>query len=438
MLAADATPPPTADPVVGDIERFLADAIQQLTPAVTAREQVGPGSTRRILPSLLLWASLLVCVLHGFSHQRSLWRLLTQRGLWGHPPLPLSDEAIDKRLGSGGTAVLEQLFAQISALLRERLAPFTQTTLAPFATEVYALDETTLDQVARWLPALRDVPPGNRTLLPGKLAALFDLRRQQWVRVEHQPNPDQNEKVAARRMVAGLARGCLLLADLGYFGFAWLDWLTDQGLWWVSRLRAKTAYTVAHTFYHQGDSRDALVWLGAYRADRGKHLVRLVEFSVGSAHYRYVTNVLDPLQLPMGDLARLYARRWDIELAFKLAKVPLQLGLLWSARPAVLVQQVWAVLILSQILQGLRLEIAGRADVDPFEVSLPLLVAYLPFFASFGGDPLRAFLEDGRRVGFIRPSRRMQIQAPVIPASAYVWPPPDLRTERTPRYAGKQ
>jgi hypothetical protein len=428
---------PVDDPVVGDIERFLEDAIGQLSPAISAREQTGPGSTRRILPSMLLWAGLLVCVLHGFQQQRSLWRLLTQRGLWGHPPLPLSDEAVYKRLGHGGTAVLEHLFTQISAVLRDRLAPYAQTALAPFATAVYALDETTLDQVARLLPALRGTPAGDRSLLPGKLAALFDLRRQQWTRIEHQPNPEQNEKVAARRLVAGLARGSLLLADLGYFGFAWFDWLSEQGYWWVSRLRAKTSYTVAHTFYHQGDTRDALVWLGAYRADRTKHLVRLVEFSVGAAHYRYVTNVLDPHVLPMGDIARLYARRWDIELAFKLAKVQLKLGLLWAARPTVILQQVWAVLIIAQVLQALRLEIAGRVGVDPFEVSLPLLIEYLPFFASFGGDPMRAFLEDGRRVGFIRPSKRTQIQAPVIPVAAYVLPPPDLVGERTPRYAGK-
>lgn len=437
MPAADCLSLPDA-PVVGDIERFLHDAIGQLAPTLAAREQTGPGATRRILPSMLLWAGLLVCVLHGFSHQRTLWRLLTQRGLWGHPPLPLSDEAVYKRLGHASTAVLEHLFAQISALLRDRLAPYAQQTLAPFASAVFVLDETTLDQVARWLPALRGVPAGSHALLPGKLAGLFDVRRQQWVRVAHHANPDQNEKVAARAMLDGVAPNSLILADLGYFGFAWFDWLTERGVWWVSRLRAKTSYTVAHVAYHQGQTLDALVWLGAYRADRSKHLVRLVEFDVGSAHYRYLTNVLESRRLPMAEIARLYARRWDIELAFKLAKVQLGLGLLWAARPTVVLQQVWAVLIIAQIVQALRLEIAGRAGVDPFEVSLPLLVEYLPFFASFGDDPLRAFLADGRRVGFIRPSRRLQVQTPVIAAAAYALPPPDLVTERAARYAGKR
>lgn len=434
-------PPPASDDterVVGEVETFLRETMDLLDPVLREREQTGPGHTTRVLPALLLWAGLLVCVLHGFSNQLALWRLLSRYGLWGHPPLPLSDQAVYKRLGTGGTAVLERLFAQISAILAERLAPYRQTTLAPFATEVLALDETTLDHVARLLPALRGLAPGDRRLLPGKLTGLFDLRRQQWRRVEHQPNPVQNEKVAARRMLDGLAAGCLLLADLGYFGFAWFDELTDRGLWWVSRLRAGTSYTVAHVAYRRGETLDALVWLGAYRADRTKHLVRLVQFQVGAKTYRYLTNVLDPTVLPMADLARLYARRWDIELAFKTAKVHLHLGLLWAAREIVVLQQVWAVLCIAQVLQGLRLEIAGQAGVDPFDVSLPLLIEYLPFFASFGDDPLRAFVEDGQRLRFIRPSSRTRIQAPVIPREALAAPPPDLVRERTPRYAGKQ
>jgi hypothetical protein len=439
-LLPDVPPATTEDRerVIGEIESFLREAMGRLEPILRAREQAGPGHTTRILPALLLWAGLLVCVLQGCSNQLALWRLLSWRGLWGHPPLPLSDQAVYKRLGTGGTAVLERLFAQISAVLAQRLAPYQQRQLAPFATEVLALDETHLDHVARLLPALRGLPPGDRRLLPGQLTGLFDLRRQQWRRVEHQANPSQNEKVAARRMLDGLAAGCLILADLGYFGFAWFDDLTDRGLWWVSRLRAGTSYTVAHCFYHRGATLDALVWLGAYRADRAKHLVRLVQFQVGAKTYRYLTNVTDPAQLPMADVARLYARRWDIELAFKTAKVHLHLGLLWAAREVVLLQQVWAVLIIAQILQALRLEIAGQAGVDPFDVSLPLLIEYLPFFARFGDDPLRTFVEDGQRLRFIRPSSRTRIQAPTIPPNGYALPPPELLWQRTPRYAGKQ
>jgi len=234
-----------------------------------------------------------------------------------------------------------------------------------------------------------------------------------------------------------LAAGSLILADLGYFGFAWFDWLTEQGFWWVSRLRAKTSYTVAHVIYHHGETLDALVWLGAYRADRTKHPVRLVRFQAHHATHSYLTNVLDPQLLSLRTIAQLYARRWDIELAFKTIKREVGLHLLWSAKPLVILHQVWAVLLIAQILQALRLEIAARADVDPFEVSLPLLIQYLPQYAQEGVDPLAAFVADGRRLGFIRPSSRTQVQAPHIPLAQLIPRPPDLLAERVPRYAHK-
>ena len=88
---------------------------------------------------------------------------------------------------------------------------------------------------------LRDVPPGDARLLPGKLAGVFDVRRQLWRRLEYVVDPHQNQKVLARELVAELPRHSLLLFDLGYFAFPWFDDLTDDGVLWVSRLRDKTS-----------------------------------------------------------------------------------------------------------------------------------------------------------------------------------------------------
>jgi len=279
--------------VLGDVETFLQTALSQLEPDFAERRRTGPGRPR-VLPTLCLWASLLVCVLRGMSSQLALWRLISQRGFWSYPRFAVTDQAIYKRLAQAGTAPLEQLFAQISALLAARLAPYALGDLAPFATEVVALDEMTLDQVARFLPTLRNVPAGDRQLLPGKLAGSFDLRRQQWRHVQHVTDSLQNDKVAARDLVADLPAASLILADLGYFAFAWFDELTAAGQYWISRLRQKTSYQVLHVYYQQGDVFDAVIYLGAYRADRASHAVRLVRFQVGTTRFAYITNVLDP------------------------------------------------------------------------------------------------------------------------------------------------
>lgn len=227
------------------------------------------------------------------------------------------------------------------------------------------------------------------------------------------------------------------MADLGYFGFPWFDWLTDHSYFWVSRLRAKTSYQVTHTFYQDGAVFDGLVWLGRWRADRSAHAVRLVSFRHHGTVRQYLTNVLDPRQFPLHAIAQLYARRWDIELAILLVKRHLGLHLLWSGKPVIVQQQVWAVLIIAQVLQALRLLIAREAHCDPFEVSLPLLVEYLPRYAAEGQDPLRVFVEQGRALRFIRPSRRTTIRAPVIPEAELISLSSDTPLWRTPRYAGK-
>ena len=99
-------------------------------------------------------------------------------------------------------------------------------------------------------------------LLPGKLAGLYDVRLQLWRRIDSVANALQNSKVHARAMLEGLAQGTLVLFDLGYFGFEWLDELTLRKLWWVSRLREKTSYTIIHTYYQSEDVFDGLVMLG--------------------------------------------------------------------------------------------------------------------------------------------------------------------------------
>lgn len=420
---------------LNEIEAFLQDIIVQLEPL--SDDHDGPGRPR-ILPAMCLWAGMLVCVLRGYTSQQALWRLLSLEGLWYYPRFEVSDQAVYKRLAQGGLAALEQIFKQVSAILHQRLAPYEQHTLAPFAKGVVAIDETTLDPVARMLPALRELPNGDKQLLPGKLAGIFDVRLQQWQHVIHVPDPVQNEKVVARALLAEVEPGTLVLADMGYFGFQWFDELTDGGYWWISRLRKSTSYEVIHTYYDDGTTFDGLIWLGAYRADKAAHAVRLVTFHHGQQAHRYITNVREPQTLNMKEIANLYARRWDIELAIKTVKRHLKLHLLWSSKTEVIVQQVWAVLIIAQILQALQMEIAGQAHVDPYDVSLALLVEYIPIWIRDGRDPIKLIVEHGARTGFIRPSSRIRIRAPELRPEEMAALPQGTVLLRKPRYAQRK
>ena len=366
-------------PRLDAIEATLAELIPRLSPAPN------PHGRPEILPGALLWTAMLVCIARKTGSQQAIWRLLSQSGLWTFPQVPISAEAVRIRLERSGPAIMQDLFTQVTAELDGAVA--ADADLAPFAAGVYAIDESTLDGIARTLPTLRGVPAGDDRLLPGKLITAFDVRTQQFHTVQTTALPRQNEKVAARDVVATLPQDSLILADLGYFSFPWFDDLTDAGYWYVSKLREKTSTTTVHVLAAQGTVRDELVWLGAYRADRAKHLVRRIQVPVGPRTHVYLTNVLDPAQLSIADVVRLYARRWDIELAFKTVKRDLGLHLLWSAKWELILTQSWGVLLIAQIATALRAAIARRAGIDVFDVSLTLLLRDLPYLLRDGeGD----------------------------------------------------
>lgn len=419
-------------PTIDRIEQFLQEMIDKLEP--NHREPVGRGRPR-ILPAMCLWAGVLVCVLRGWNSQLEIWRLLHEKQLWDYPRFPITDQAVYKRLEQGGEGPLKSLFEQVSRVLKEYLQPYAQN-LVEFASEVVAIDATTLDKVLRHLPLLRTKERGDPSLLAGKLMGVYDIRLQQWRHVEYVENPNENERVRAPLLLEHIQREALILMDRGFLSFAWFDQLTEEGYHWITRLAKNTSYKVVHTYYQREDTFDGLIQLGAYRADRARYIVRLVSFRVGENSYQYITNVNSPHLLSLHDIAVLYARRWDIEMAFKLIKRELGLHLFWSGKPVVILQQIWAVLLISQIWHGIQLEIAGKAGVDPFDVSLTLLVKHIPAWSDV--DFIALAVEGGRDVGFIRPSRRIRIRTPEIDLSDYLPLPPSIPLMTIPRYAHRR
>jgi hypothetical protein len=389
------------------------------------------------LPQLYL--ALLLGVLRQTPHLSTIWRRLYLEEIGTFAPVQVTYEAVRKRLLSAGTTALQQLFA----LVCQGLARWSQAqhpsalSLAPFATQVVALDESTFDRLRRLTTDLRDLPKGDPHLLPGKLAGLFDLRLQRWVRVQFRADVLASCNTGLLLLLEGLAPGSLILADLGYFSFAWFDYLTGQGYWWVSRCKEGVSYELKEVLAYDDHTGllDAIIWLGTYRADRAAYPVRLVSFCFHGTQYRYLTNVLSPTQLSLHDIAQLYARRWDIELAFKLLKCELGLHLWWGARPELVLIQLWIALILAQLLHALQVQIALQAEVDPFDVSLHVLVEVLTMRPAGPTPLIERLVQDGRALGLIRPSSRLRVVVPEIEPHMLCPPPARTNLVRHARYA---
>jgi len=419
-------------PSLQQVEEYVLHQSQALVPVGRRR---GKPAT---LTALHLCLGIVLCGLEGFGSQLKLWRRFCLEPIGPFAPVCVVDQAVYNRLARAAGA-MRAFFEQVSGWMGEQLVGLEDRTLAPWATQVLALDESTLDAVGRWLPELRQVLLGDPRLLAGRISALFDLRRQQWVRVEVWQEAVANCKQQARLLLEGLQAGTLLLFDRGYLSFPWFDELTDRGLWWISRYANHASMQVRHILYQGDGVLDAIVWLLIYRADRARHPVRLVQFYHRGRLHQYLTNVLDPQQLSLADIARLYARRWDIELAFCVLKEHLQVSQLWSAKWEVVQVQIWCALLLAQVFHGLQVQLAAQEGVDPFDVSIDLLVEVVPRLLQRGIAPLPFLGRVGREVGLIRPSTRIQVQVPFVDATWITPAPPEaLQPRDTVRYAQRK
>ena len=413
----------------------LPSSAGELAQAAPER-RAGRGRPLELQPTHL-WLGLLWAVLEGVAGYRALARFLAIHTLGRFAPVSLTDSALVQRLQQAGYEPLQTLFDQLGSWLQAWLSP-PACELAPFASHIIALDETKLDAVVRHLPWQRQHRLGDPVLLAGKLAALFDIRAQRWLRVQYVADALRNCKLEALALVADLPWHSLLLFDLGYFSFPWFDYLTERGFYWISRYREKTCYQLLHVYYQQGVILDAIVWLGSDHGARAGRAVRLVRFGDGQHLRMYLTNVRDPLLLPMSDIARLYARRWDIELAFLTIKELFGLHHWWSSQRPLILQQIAVVLLLAQLVQALRLHIAAQANCDPFDVSLPLLVEQLPHLLRARLNPVAWVLTYGKQQHVLRPSSRYHVVAPCIPPEQIIPLPADLVLTRKARYVTYQ
>lgn len=438
-------------PCPSPVDVVEAQLFQWLEGLPEPQRPPGPGRLP-VVPAMLLWTGLLVCLLRGFSSQLDVWRKITTHGLWRYPRVEVSDMAIYQRLARTSPATLAAFFTQLSTALTTHLDGRCAVPWAAFAAGIYALDQSVLDPACAKLKLFRGVPKGDHRLLPGVLGCVFDLRRQLWTRVEFSPDAMRNEKPSAPGLVEGLPPGSLLLFDLGYFSFCWIDHLIHAGFHLVCRVPTHVSWVETHVVCEVQTARvrlrETLIYLGAgteAHHSQGAFPLRLLEVtqrrragvdSPEDRTWRYVTNVLDPRVLPAWEAVSLYARRWDIETAFGLCKTHLKLHLIWSAQQNAVLHQVYATLLLSQVVSALRFEIADRAGADLREVSVELLLRWLPEFAAAGEDPVAAFVREGRRLGFLRPFRGVEREVPRPEPTDYDLPslPPPQRPARYPRH----
>jgi hypothetical protein len=295
--------------------------------------------------------------------------------------VPVSDSAFYKRLEVMPADLFRAVLQEVTAVVNGRgLERKGIRELVPWADAIYTVDDTTLDAFARKTAALQKHAKGAMETLAGRLSCAVDLCTGLIAEVLYDPNAATNEKPHFGLLLESLGSRKLFVFDLGYFSFPLFDRLTEGGNFFVTRLRKGTSYEVIARGHATDHYRESLIYLGKHRADRAAHPVRLVELLIGTEWHQYLTNVLDPGQLPAAAVWRLYCERWGIESIFAVLKQTLKLAFIHPCHTNGVLAQIWSTLTVYQVLQDLRLRagVAHKCGCD--KISWYNLVARIEWY----------------------------------------------------------
>jgi hypothetical protein len=413
LLRDHARPRHAPAPTDAQLDARLTEIVQPATYAVVEQYRQ-LGLRERVLTLPVMVCLLLTLVWRQVPGVRPLARLLARDHLLWTPPLRVSQQALNLRLRTLPPVLFEQVVHTILPQLGERarartrpLPPVIRRTQASFP-QVWAVDATTLEALFKKVGLLTDIP---QTVLGGKLLGILDVGTRLPVHLVSQEDATVNERRLLAQVHAQLPSGVLLLLDKGFFGFDFFDWCTEHGVGFVIPDRATTAVKRHLVVHREGALRDERIELGVYRSNPCRHPVRRITLPVGSTQYRYLTNVLDPTQLPASEVVELYRLRWRIEEAFLLTKRLLGLSYLWTGAANGIALQIWVTWLLYAILVDLADEVADTLQLPLDRISLEMVYRGVFFYvgAASQGMPLDpvAYLAhpDQRDLGIIKRPR---------------------------------
>ena len=156
----------------------------------------------------------------------------------------------------------------------------------------------------------------------------------------------ENDMVQGRRF--DFPKGSIVAFDKGYVDYQWFKSLTDKGVSFVTRLRAKAVYNVLERralVQGSGVSSDQIIQLSsAHALKRGAPKLRRIGYRDPETgkFYQFLTN---NFKLSAGTIAAIYKDRWQVELFFKAIKQNLKIKSFVGTSKNAVLTQLWIAMI---------------------------------------------------------------------------------------------
>lgn len=154
-------------------------------------------------------------------------------------------------------------------------------------------------------------------------------------------------------------KGSVLVFDKGYNDYGWHNQLTDQGIYWVTRIRGNARYRVLERRSinrSQGVTSDQIIEFTSLRSSlKNLKPVRRIGYRDADTgkHYVFTTNRFD---WPASTIAEIYKQRWQVELFFKWIKQNLKIKAFMGNTDNAVMTQVMIALCVYLLLAYLKFQ----------------------------------------------------------------------------------
>jgi hypothetical protein len=166
--------------------------------------------------------------------------------------------------------------------------------------------------------------------------------------------------------------GSVLIMDRGYIDYEWLVQLTEQGVYFVTRLKDRASFEVVENrpLPAKGNIlKDQIIFFHSQAEESDEYFFRLVEVWLEDKQ-ESVVFLTNNLEFAATTIAAIYKDRWQVELFFKAIKQNLKIKTFLGTSANAVKTQIWTALIAMLILKYLQLR-------SRFSWSLSNLIALL-------------------------------------------------------------
>lgn len=339
------------------------------------------GLRERTLTLPIMMAFLLSLIWRQIGGVSELARLVKTEGLLWAEPIQISQQALSQRLSSLPAELFGQVLRTVLPmfhhrwLMRKRPLPPELAWAQQRYTRVVSADGSTLDALIRKMGLLKDL---ENNPLAGKMTALLDVCTRLPVQIWYEANPQARDQSFWPQIQSVLEHGMLLILDLGYTNLWVFGQFTEQGITFLTRAKKNLSYEVDRVLHNSAAVHDRVVWIGK---DDTRQQVRLIEVLYKGKWYRYLTNELDPRQLPTEYAVALYWQRWRIEDAYNAVKRLLGLAYFWSGSQNAVELQLWSTWLLYAALVDLTDDVADTLNRPFAAISMEMVYRSLYYFA---------------------------------------------------------